>query len=200
MIASETGTGTENEIETEIEVITLPGHHHHVRLEEETPTRHLLETTPIASTITVTSAPGEREDGNQTEGLRSVGTTGLGRAMSIQGGGEGAGGVVFHRAEGIPTVVVEEAGEAAIRSEIGTMEGGEGVESMTGIITIDEDSMIGKDRVCTELRILHVKIQMNAVGSTIRLSGLLVVHTHPGDTAGHLPLMAALIDIHPDLR
>lgn len=41
---------------------------------------------------------------------------------------------------------------------------------------------------------------MNAVGSTIRLLGLLVVHTHPGDTAGHLLLMAALIDIHRDLR
>lgn len=65
---------------------------------------------------------------------------------------------MFRRAEGIPTVVVEEAGEAAIRSEIGTMEGGEGVGSMTEIITIDEDSMIGRDRVCTELRILHVKV------------------------------------------
>lgn len=95
----------------------------------------------------------------------------------------------------------EGAGESAIRSETGTMEGGAGVGIMTGITMIDEDSMIGRDRVCTGRRILHVKIQMNVVGSIIRLqSCLLVVRTRPDGTAGHLLLMAALIDIHRDLR
>ncbi|KAG2158143.1 uncharacterized protein EDB93DRAFT_1100911 [Suillus bovinus] len=185
-----TAIETEIENETETEAITLPAHHHHVRLEEETPTPHLLETILTASTTTVTSAQGEREDGSQIEGLQTVGMTGLGHAMSIQGGDEGAGGVVFRRAEGISTMV-EDAGEAAIRSEIGIMEGGEEVGSMTGIIMIDEDLMIGRDRVCTELRILHVKIQMNAVGSTTRLQDLLVVHIHPDGTADRLLLMTA---------
>lgn len=193
-----TETVSANETETEIEAIILPGHHHHVRLEEEIPTLHLLETIPTASTTTVMSAP-EREDGSLTEGFRSVGTIGLGRAMNIQGGDEGAEGVVFHHAEGVVTME-EEAGESAIRSEIGTMEGGEKVGNMTGITMIDEDSMIGRDRVCIELRILHAKIQMNVVGSTIRLQSLLVVHTHLDDTAGHLLLMAAFIGIHRDLR
>jgi hypothetical protein len=94
----------------------------------------------------------------------------------------------------------EGAGEVAIRSETGTMEGGAGVGIMTGITVIDEDSMIGRDRVCTGRRILHVKIQTNVIGSTIRLQNLLVVHTRLDDTAGHLLLMAALIDIHQDLR
>jgi hypothetical protein len=197
--ANETGTGIEIGTGTETEAIILPGHHHHVHLEEETHTLHLLEMTPIASTTTVMSAPGEREDGNQTEGLRSVGMTGLGRAMNLLGGDGGAGEVVFRRAEGVATME-EGAGESAIRSEIGTMVGVPGVESMTGITMIDEDSMIGRDQVCIELRILHVKIQMNVVGSTIRLQNLLVVHTHPDGTAGHLLLMTALIGIHRDLR
>lgn len=194
-----TETVTAKERETGIEVIILPGHHHHVHLEEEIPILRLLEMIPTASTTTVMNALEERGDGSQTEGFRSVGTIGLGRAMNIQEGDEGAGGVVFHRAEGVVTTE-EQAGESAIRSEIGTMEGGKGVGSMTGITMIDEDSMIGRDRVCIELHILHVKIQMNTVGSTIRLQSLLVVHTHLDDTAGHLLLMAALIGIHRDLR
>jgi hypothetical protein len=150
---------TENENETETEVTTLPGHHHLVRPGEETPTLHLLETTPTASTTTATSAPEEREGGSQTEGFRSVGTTGHGRVMRMWGGDEGAGGVVFRRVEGI-TTTEEGAGESAIRSETGTMEGGEGVGIMTGITMIDEDSMIGRDRVCTGRRILHVKVRL----------------------------------------
>lgn len=103
---------------------------------------------------------------------------------------------MFRRAEGLVTMEEEEAGEPAIQSEIGTMEGEGGVGSMTGITMIDEDSMIERDRVCIE-RILLVKIQTNVVGSTIRLQSL---HTHPDGTAGHLLLMAALIDIRRDLR
>jgi len=155
-----TANETEIETETETEAIILPGHHHHAHLEEEIHTLHLLEMTPIASTTTVMSAPGEREDGNQTEGFRSVGMTGLGRAMNLLEGDGGAVEVVFRRAEGVATME-EEAGEPAIRSEIGTMEGGPEVGSMTGITMIDEDSMIGRDRVCIELRILHVKVRLH---------------------------------------
>lgn len=94
----------------------------------------------------------------------------------------------------------EGAGESAIQNETGTMVGGAGVASMTGITMIDEDSMIKRDQVCTGRRILHVKIQTNVVRSTIRLQSLLVVHTRLDGTADHPLLMAALIDIHQDLR
>lgn len=151
------------------------------------------------STTTVTSAPEEREGGSQTEGFRSVETTGPGRAMNIQGEDEDVGEDVFRRAEEAATVE-EEVGEPAIRSETETMEGEAGVGNMTGITMIDEDLMTGRDRACAELRILHVEIQMNVAGSTTRLQSLLVVHTHPDVTAGRLLLMAALIGIHRDLR
>lgn len=67
---------------------------------------------------------------------------------------------MFRRVEGITTMEEEGAGESAIRSETGTMEGGAGVGIMTGITMIDEDSMIGRDRVCTGRRILHVKVRL----------------------------------------
>lgn len=148
---------------------------------------------------TVTSAPEERGGGSQTEEFRSVETTGLGRVMNIQGEDEDVGEDVLRRAEGVATAE-EEVGEPAIRSETETTEGEAGVGNMTGITMIDEDSMTRRDRVCAELRIPHVEIQMNVVGSTIRLQSLLVVHTHPDGTAGRLLLMAALFDIHRDLR
>jgi hypothetical protein len=55
----------------------------------------------------------------------------------------------------------EGAGESAIRSETGIMEGGAGVGIMTGTTMIDEDSMIGRDRVCASRRILHVKVRLH---------------------------------------
>lgn len=120
--------------------------------------------TTAATTLTGTSIL-ERRDGSQIEGPRIAETTELGRVMSIHCGGEGEGerevGFVDRLAEVTTTMMgMEEVGEVVIQSTTGTgtMEGGTGVGIMTGIITIDEGSMIGlwKDRVCTDLRILHV--------------------------------------------
>lgn len=124
--------------------------------------------TVAATTLTGTSIL-ERRDGSQTEGPRTAETTELGRVMTIHCGGEGEveGEVelVDHPAEATTTMMdMEEVGEVVIQSTTGTgtgtgtMEGGTGVGIMTGVITIDEGSMIGlwKDRVCTDLRILHV--------------------------------------------
>lgn len=121
--------------------------------------------TTAVTTLTGTSIP-ERKDGSQTEGPRIAETTELGRVMIIHCGGEGEveGEVelVDHPAEATTTMMdMEEVGEVVIQSTTGTgtgtMEGGTGVGIMTGIITIDEGSMIGlwKDRVCTDLRIIH---------------------------------------------
>lgn len=124
--------------------------------------------TAAAMTLTGTSIL-ERRDGSQTEGPRTAETTELGRVMIIHCGDEGEVEVevelVDHPAEATTTMMdMEEVGEVVIQSTTGTgtgtgtMEGGTGVGIMTGVITIDEGSMIGlwKDRVCTDLRILHV--------------------------------------------